>query len=234
MADKKSNDKSTWLFRPASPDALSKKLKKCKTRKERQMAVFNDNFEREERIRMERALVEAEKAAKQAQADAAQTEYIRQHSVDFWDQGWLEEITAKLAREERSVRPKTVRPERAVLVKPEEPRLMTHMYKKYKNLDPKKIKIERVPGGVQYTREDGLIPGAYAVDANGKETEHFYLNDKWIIYQQLKLMDLDDPKTKEAIIKACTTQEKEKPAETASENSSEMSKSAKKRLFKKK
>jgi len=234
MADKKSNDKSTWLFRPASPDSLSKKLKKCKTRKERQMAVFTDNFEREERIRMERAMMEAEKAAKQAQEDAAQAEYIRQQAVDFWDKGWLEETTAKLAREERSVRPKTVRPERAILVKPEEPRLMTHMYKKYKNLDPKKIKIERVPGGVQYTREDGLIPGAYAVDANGKETEHFYLNDKWIIYQQLKQMDLDDPKTKEAIIKACSTPEKETPAEKVSEDSSEKSKSAKKRLFKKK
>jgi hypothetical protein len=71
MADKKASDKSTWLFRPASPDSLSKKLKTCKTRKERQMAVFNDNFEREERRRMERAMMEAEKAAKQAQEDAA-------------------------------------------------------------------------------------------------------------------------------------------------------------------
>ena len=59
MADKKSTDKSPRLFRPASPDSLSKKLKKCKTRKERQMAVFNDNFEREERHRMERALLKA-------------------------------------------------------------------------------------------------------------------------------------------------------------------------------
>jgi hypothetical protein len=234
MADKKSTDKSTWLFRPASPDSLSKKLKKCKTRKERQMAVFNDNFEREERRRMERALEEAEQAAKRAQEDAARTEHIREHSVDFWDHGWLEYSTAKLAREERSVRPKTVRPERAILAKPEEPRLMTHLYRKNKNLDPKQIKIERVPGGVQYTREGGLIPGAFVIDENGKETEHFYLNDKWIIYQQLKLMDLDDPKTKEAIIKACTTPEKEKPVEKTSENSSEMSKSAKKRLFKKK
>ena len=70
MADKKSNDKSTWLFRPASPDSLSKKLKKCKTQKERQMAVVNDNFEREERRRMEQALLEAEQSAKQAQLDA--------------------------------------------------------------------------------------------------------------------------------------------------------------------
>ena len=111
---------------------------------------------------------------------------------------------------------------------------MTHLYKKNKNLDPKKIKIERVPEGVQYTREGGLIPGAFVIDENGKETEHFYLNDKWIIYQQLKLMDLDDPKTKEAIIKACSTPEKEKPAKTTSENRSEMTKLAKKRLFKKK
>jgi hypothetical protein len=232
MADKKSTDKSTWLFRPAIPDSLSKKLKKCKTRKERQMAVFTDNFEREERRRMERALVEAEKAAKQAQADAAQTEYIRQLSVDFWDDGWLKDATAKLAREERSVRPKTVRPERAILVKPEEPRLMTHMYRKHKDLDPKKIRIEKVPGGVQYTHEGGLIPGAIVVDDN--QQEHFYLNDKWIIYQMLKEMDLKDPKTKAAITKACSTPEKEKPAETASENSSETTKSAKKRLFKKK
>ena len=41
---------------------------------------------------------------------------------------------------------------------------MTHMYRKHPNLDPKKIKIERVPGGVQYKREDGLIPGAYVGD----------------------------------------------------------------------
>jgi hypothetical protein len=232
MADKKASDKSTWLFRPASPDSLSKKLKTCKTREERQMAVFNDNFEREERRRMERAMMEAEKAAKQAQEDAARAEHAREHAVDFWDHGWLEEITAKLAREERSVRPKTVRPERAVLAKPEEPRLMTHLYKKNKNLDPKKIKIERVPGGIQYTHEGGPIPGAIVVNANNQE--HFYLNDKWIIYQMLKQMDLDDPKTKEAITKACSTPEKEKPAETASENSSETTKSAKKRLFKKK
>ena len=232
MADKKASDKSTWLFRPASPDSLSKKLKTCKTRKERQMAVFNDNFEREERRRMERAMMEAEKAAKQAQEDAARAEHAREHAVDFWDHGWLEEITAKLAREERSVRPKTVRPERAVLAKPVEPRLMTHLYKKNKNLDPKKIKIEKVPGGVQYTHEGGLIPGAIVVDDN--QQEHFYLNDKWIIYQMLKQMDLDDPKTKEAITKACSTPEKEKPAKTASENSSETTKSAKKRLFKKK
>ena len=60
-------------------------------------------------------MLEAEKAAKQAQEDAAQAEYICQQAVDFWDNGWLEETTAKLAQEERSVRPKTVRPERAVL-----------------------------------------------------------------------------------------------------------------------
>ena len=109
---------------------------------------------------------------------------------------------------------------------------MTHMYRKHKDLDPKKIRIEKVPGGVQYTREDGLIPGAIVVDANNQE--HFYLNDKWLIYQMLKEMDLKDPKTKAAITKACSTPEKEKPAEEVSENSSEKPKSAKKRLFKKK
>jgi hypothetical protein len=64
------------------------------TRKERQMAVFTDNFERKERIRMERATMEAEKAAKQAQEDAAQAEHIRQYAVDFWDSGWLKQATA--------------------------------------------------------------------------------------------------------------------------------------------
>ena len=180
---------------------------------------------------MERAMMDAEKAAKQAQEDAARAEHVRQHALDFWDDGWLQEATAKLAREERSVRPKTVRPERAVLVKPEEPRLMTHLYKKNKNLDPKKIRIEKVPGGVQYTHEGGLIPGAIVVDAN--QQEHFYLNDKWIIYQMLKQMDLDDPKTKEAITKACSTPEKaEKQEENPSENRSE-EKKPRKRLFKK-
>ena len=79
MADKK----TTWLIRPASPDALSKKLKKCKTRKERQMAVFNDNLEkREERRRMERATMEAEQAAKQAQLDA-ELAFLKETTVEF-------------------------------------------------------------------------------------------------------------------------------------------------------
>ena len=50
----------------------------------------------------------------------------------------------------------------------------------------------------------------------------------------LKEMDLDDPETKKAISKACSTPEKEMPAKNSSENSSGKSKSAKKRLFKKK
>jgi hypothetical protein len=78
MADKKASDKSTWLFRPASPDSLSKKLKTCKTRKERQMAVFNDNFEREERRRMERTTMEAE----QAQLDA-ELAFLKETTVEF-------------------------------------------------------------------------------------------------------------------------------------------------------
>ena len=143
MADKKSTDKSPRLFRPASPDSLSKKLKKCKTRKECQMAVFNDNFEREERHRMERALLEAEQAAKQAQLDAekaaakaaedaAQAEELRKEWSEFWTDEWMEHINALDAQEEaekqKAARPKTVRKERAVFTKPEEPKLMTSMY----------------------------------------------------------------------------------------------------------
>ena len=43
---------------------------------------------------MERATMEAEKAAKQAQEDATQAEHIRQYAVDFWDSGWLKQATA--------------------------------------------------------------------------------------------------------------------------------------------
>ena len=244
MADKKSNDKSTWLFRPASPDSLSKKLKKCKTRKERQMAVFNDNFEREERRRMERATMEAEQAAKQAQIeaekaaakaveDAAQAEELRKEWSEFWTDEWMEYVHQHAREEQKkkasqlSVRPKTVRPERAVLTKPEEPKLMTYMYKKYPGLDKKKILIERVPGGVQYTANDGLIPGAYVGDK-------FFCSDKWLIYQQLKEMDLEDPEVQKAITKACSTPEKEeKQEEKPSENCSEEKKIIRKKLFKK-
>ena len=180
------------------------------------MAVFNDNFEREERRRMERATMEAEQAAKQAQLEAekaaakaaeeaAHAEELRKEWSEFWTDEWMEYIKSHHAQEvqkkkeaEQSVRPKTVRPERAVLTKPEEPKLMTYMYKKYPGLDKKKILIERVPGGVQYTANDGLIPGAYVGDK-------FFCNDKWLIYQQLKEMDLDDPEVKKAITKACST-----------------------------
>ena len=209
------------------------------------MAVFNDNFEREERRRMERATMEAEKAAKQAQLEAekaaakaaeeaAHAEELRKEWSEFWTDEWMEYVKSHHAQEvqkkkeaEQSVRPKTVRPERAVLTKPEEPKLMTYMYKKYPGLDKKKILIERVPGGVQYTANDGLIPGAYVGDK-------FFCNDKWLIYQQLKEMDLDDPEVKKAITKACSTPEKvEQQEEKPSEKRSEEKKPIRKRLFKK-
>ena len=215
------------------------------------MAVFNDNFEREERRRMERALLEAEQAAKQAQLDAekaaakaaedaAQAEELRKEWSEFWTDEWMEHVNAHTAQEEaekqkaaaaqQSVRPKTVRPERAVLTKPEKPKLMTHVYKQYQNLDPKKIRIEKLPDGkVQYTcMSNPLIPGAYVGDK-------FFCSDKWLIYQQLKEMNLNDPETQKAITKACSTPEKEeKQEETPSENKSEEKQTVKKRLFKKK
>ena len=101
------------------------------------------------------------------------------------------------------------------------------MYKKYPGLDRKKILIERVPGGVQYTNVNGLIPGAYVGDT-------FFCNDKWLIYQQLKEMNLDNPETQKAITKACSSPEKvEKQVEKPSENHSEEKKPTRKRLFKK-
>ena len=179
------------------------------------MAVFNDNLEREERRRMERTTMEAEQAQLDAELAAVKAA----------------EDAAQPAPEEkkidRSVRPKTVRPERAVLTKPEEPRLMKHVYKLNPTLDPKKIRIEKVAKGkVQYScLSNPLIPGAYVGDK-------FYFNEKWIIYEQLKQMNLRDPETIRKIQEACSTPGKEeKPSEKPSEDCSE---SAKKRLFKKK
>ena len=179
------------------------------------MAVFNDNLEREERRRMERATMEAEQAAKQAQLDA---ELVAVKAAEGAAQPAPEE-----KKIDRSVRPKTVRPERAVLTKPEEPRLMKHVYKLNPKLDPKKIRIEKVAKGkVQYScLSNPLIPGAHVGDK-------FYSNEKWIIYEQLKQMNLRDPETIRKIQEACSTPGKEeKPSEDCSE-------SAKKRLFLKK
>ena len=105
---------------------------------------------------------------------------------------------------------------------------MTHLYKQYLNLDPKKIRIEKLLGGkVQYTcMSNPLIPGSYVGDK-------FFCSDKWLIYQQLKEINLEDPETQKAITKACSTPEKEEKQEDPSENKSEEKQTVKKRIFKK-
>jgi hypothetical protein len=51
-------------FKPASPDSLSKRLRKCKTRRERQNVMLADQMEREESHGLEQAAIDA--AAKTA------------------------------------------------------------------------------------------------------------------------------------------------------------------------
>jgi hypothetical protein len=59
-------------FRPKSPDALSKKLRKCKNRKERQLAVLSDQIEREERLCLEQAAIDAANNAAHLKVVAAE------------------------------------------------------------------------------------------------------------------------------------------------------------------
>jgi hypothetical protein len=87
-------------FRPSSPDALSKKLKKCKTRRERQLAVLSDQIEREERLRLEQA-------ANDAVNKAAHEEAIAAEVAEFFDNNWLDDChklaSMQLAPEGRKV-----------------------------------------------------------------------------------------------------------------------------------
>ena len=185
-------------FRPSSPDALSKKLKKCKTRRERQLAVLSDQIEREERLRLEQAAIDAANKAAHEEAIAAEV-------AEFFDNNWLDDCH-KLA----SVRPKTPkkpRKERAVLTTTPEPKKLFN-YASRIGMDPTKFHVSRGSGSLQgkYVisrpeHEQTLIPGV-EVDGN------FILSEKFILYQKLKELNLRDPATVEKIRQACSSPQK--------------------------
>jgi hypothetical protein len=185
-------------FRPASPDALSKKLRKCKTRRERQLAVLSDQIEREERLRLEQAAIDAAN-------NAAHLKVVAAEVAQFWDSNWLDDCY-KLA----SVRPKTPkkpRKERADLTTTPEPKKQFN-YASRIGMDPKKFHVTRGSGQLRGKlliskpeHEQTLIPGA-EVEGN------FILSEKFILYQKLKDLNLQDPETVEKIRQACSSPQK--------------------------
>jgi hypothetical protein len=162
-------------FRPKSPDALSK-LRKCKTRRERQLAFLSDQIEREERLGLEQAAIDAAN-------NAAHLKVVAAEVAQFWDSNWLDDYY-KLA----SVRPKTPkkpRKERADLTTTPEPKKQFN-YASRIGMDPKKFHVSHGSGQLRGKlliskpeHEQKLIPGA-EVEGN------FILSEKFILDQKLK------------------------------------------------
>jgi len=218
------SNNSTWGIKPASPDALSKKLKKCKTRKERQMAVQLDALEREERRRAEQAAEEAANVAYKAAAETARI--IREKAeiqamidtgmADMFTQEWVDSQYAKVQaadaqaaqagrfskEENKSVRPKTVRPTRANLKAPTPPKEMKWYYKRA-GIDSRQMRMfNNGDGTITYTRPGpAFYPGA---EVDGK----FVFSENFLLYQKLQEMNLEDPETIKKIQEACATPEK--------------------------
>jgi hypothetical protein len=95
---------------PTSPDSLSKRLSKCKTRRERQNVMLAAQIESEERNCLEQAAIDA--AAKAAH-DAAMASVV----AKFFGDNWIDDC-AKLASV-RNKMPKKPRKERALIKTPE-------------------------------------------------------------------------------------------------------------------
>jgi len=175
-------------FRPKSPDALSKKLRKCKTRRERQLAVLSDQIEREERLRLEQAAIDAAN-------NAAHLKVVAAEVAQFWDSNWLDDCY------------KQPRKERADLTTTPEPKKQFN-YASRIGMDPKKFHVTRGSGQLRGKlliskpeHEQKLIPGA-EVEGN------FILSEKFILYQKLKDLNLQDPETVEKIRQACSSPQK--------------------------
>ena len=215
-----SKDKSTWSIRPASPDSLSKKLKKCKSRKERQDVFLLDQIEREERRRAEQA---QELAVKKAAEEAARREMAAKFPVDKLEEG-LREATGM----QQVVRPRKERLQRAVLVTPEKPKDPLNLARRY-GMDPTRFNISRMDHDqIRFTsiNRSALIP---AVVTN----EGFVMTERYALYLELQKMNLRDPATVEKVRQACASPQKveEKPEEKLEEKV-EPPKIPKKKLFK--
>jgi hypothetical protein len=211
-----SNNKSSWSIRPASPDSLSKKLKKCKSRKERQDVFLLDQIEREERRRAEQA---QELAVKKAAEEAAYREMAAKFPVDKLEEG-LREATGT----QQVVRPLKERLQRAVLVKPEPPKEPVNLARRY-GVDPKHFNITRHEGGqvrVSAIKMNPLIPAV--VTDNG-----FMMTERYALYLELQKMNLRDPATVEKVRQACASPQK---AEEKREDLPQIPKTPKKKLFK--
>ena len=222
-----SNDKSSWSIRPASPDSLSKKLKKCKSRKERQEVFLLDQIEREERRRAEKAHDEAARVAKELE------EHKRGVNRYFADMGWtVDEINSwwqRKADEKNSrqvVRSPKERLQRAVLVKPEPPKEPVNLARRY-GVDPTHFNITRHEEGkvrISAVKRNSLIP-AVVVDDN------IVMTERYALYLQLQKMNLQDPATVEKVRQACASPQK---AEDKSEDPPKTDKSPKRKLFRNK
>jgi hypothetical protein len=96
-------------FKLGSLDVLSKRLKGCRSRRERQLVMESYEIEKREERRMEEARLTALKLVKHK-------EEVEKEEAEFWTSLWIEE-----SRKQMSVRTKTPKPrkERAVLKTPE-------------------------------------------------------------------------------------------------------------------
>jgi len=181
-------------FKPASPDSLSKRLSKCKTRRERQNVMLAAQIESEERNRLEQAAIDA--AAKAAH-DAA----IGNEVAELFGDNWIDDC-AKLA----SVRPKTpkkLRKERAVIKRPE-PEKPKFNYAERLGMRPDKYLVHSLGKGkiqISAVKMPALITAT-------KVEDKYVLSDKFILYTKLQAMNLRDPETVEKIRQACSSPQK--------------------------
>jgi hypothetical protein len=179
-------------FKSGSPDALSKRLKQCRSRRERQLIMESYEIEKREEIRMEKARLTALRLVKHK-------EELEKEEAELWTSGWIEESTKQM-----SVRPKTPkkRKERAVLKTPEERKVFN--YANRLGFDGKLFEVTKINKGKQIciSRKSPDIIPAVNVDGNIVITENF------LLYHRLKAMNLRDPETIEKIKKACSSPQK--------------------------
>lgn len=179
-------------FKSGSPDALSKRLKRCRSRRERQLVLESYEIEKREELRMEEARLHALKLAKHK-------EEVEKEEAEFWNSLWIEE-----SRKQMSVRTRTPKPrkERAVLKTPEKRK--PYNYANRLGFDGKLFEVTKINNGKQIciTRKSPDIIPAVNIDGN------IVLTENYVLYTRLQAMNLRDPNTIEQIKKACSSPQK--------------------------
>lgn len=178
---------------PSGSESLAKRLKKCKTRKERQNAMLLDQIEREERRRAEEAAIAV----------------LKQRELEEHQAHVQKELDEMFRKEDPSTRPKTPRTpkqrkERAEIKKPT-PEKPKFNYARRFGFDPKKVIINEAPHGkIAYTLVDTLPICPFVVENNQLvESETFKL------WKDLQKLNLRSPEIKEKIRLACAKKPKD-------------------------